>query len=551
MRVALKISITVVAAILIWLVLRYAGHHAGAARQKHVPLPVGAIRVPHERTEAWAETSALHQEVLEHWAVQDILDWQEKGKVTVPRVLMGKLALKQDVAEVNAYLLRQVPRGNSGSKWWLHPQGDYDFTLAGLTAILYLFGEEPELLYPDTRDHLLSVLLTNDGGSPQISVPRTLGLIRDTENHLLMAEGSRYLKNQWLRLHGNEDAEYDNVANGLETWLLSMLDELNTAGLYEFNSMPYHGYTMTALMNLEAFGSEAVSRSSRDALDQLNWKYALGSLSLRRFAPFRRQLVKASVTSLNKDYHTALMKVWMSFRSKTSLDLVLNGGYHHALWACLLPYRLPDRIADWVESKPHPYLARFGHGSGASPEIYSGGPGYLISAGGVHRGKRSMIVARPITLMLDDGAQDLAHCFHLAGPGDDFRKWNNTGVHRDFACTAGTVHIPEGWRPSAESEQWAIYQANENLCIAIHSRADFGILCIFREGSSANVLHRISEANPSPEALHREFQWPEGILVTYDVHAPKQQWVISSVGGQPIEREHAQWPLMDGEPMRE
>lgn len=154
--------------------------------------------------------------------------------------------------------------------------------------ILYLFGDEPETLFPRTREHLLSTLLIEEGEEPRVSVPRTFGLVRDTENHLLMTEGSRYLKNRWLALHGYTEPEYDNMKNGLEEWLLSFLGELSEAGLYEFNSMPYLGYTMTALMNLEAFGSEAVRSAARKVLDRANWEYAIGSLSLRRGDLLRR-----------------------------------------------------------------------------------------------------------------------------------------------------------------------------------------------------------------------------------------------------------------------
>ena len=37
---------------------------------------------------------------------------------------------------------------------------------------------------------------------------------------------------------------------------------------------------------------------------------------------------------------------------------------------------------------------------------------------------------------------------YVTGPGQDiardFRKWNNTGVHRRFAVGRGPVHVPEG-----------------------------------------------------------------------------------------------------------
>jgi hypothetical protein len=378
-------------------------------------------------------------------------------------------------------------------------------------------------------------------------VPRTLGLVRDTENHLLMTEGSRYLRNRWLEIHGSTDPEHNNLENGLEDWMLSFLSELSEAGLYEFNSMPYLGYTMTALMNLEAFGSEAVRLAARKVLDRANWEYAVGSLSLRRFAPFRRQLRKADATSLNSDYHTALMKVWMSLREETSLDLAMTGGLHHALWACLLPYRLPDETANWIEEKPNSYFVRIGHGAKSSPEIYSGDHDYLISAGGVHRGKRSMIVARPITLMLDDTAQELKNVFHLAGPGSDFKEWNNTGVYRNFACAAGPVHVPDGRTPVAENDLWKIYHCNEDLSLAIHSQQDLGLICLFRNGDAEDILRQVSEPNSDPKLLYSEFQWPGGTRIIYDAKAPRDQWVIISASGQAMNRNYDRWSLMDGD----
>ena len=132
----------------------------------------------------------------------------------------GKITKRQDLEAANTYLQNQVPRGQTGSTWWLHPNGDYDFTLLALTVILCQFGDEPAVLYPTTREHLLSTLLVEDGGEVRETVPRSLGLVRDTENHLLMTEGARYLKNRWLALHGNTAPRYDNEKNGVETWLL-------------------------------------------------------------------------------------------------------------------------------------------------------------------------------------------------------------------------------------------------------------------------------------------------------------------------------------------
>lgn len=536
--------------------LRLGGYFASAARWRHVPLPAGSLTVPAARTIDWRETSTQTQVLVADWASQPLPDWQDEGKVTAPRVLMAKLALGVDLDAVNAYLQAQVPWGRSGSTWELHPEGDYDFTLAALTAILYLYGEDETRLAPETREHLLNVLLVEEGSNPRVSVPRTLGLVRDTENHLLMTEGARYLKNRWLALHGSTDPRHDNDANGMERWMLALLGELRTAGLYEFNSIPYMGYTLTALMNLEAFGSEEVRAVAREILDRETWSYALGSLSFRRYAPFRRQIEKAGITSLEADYQTSLVRTWMSLYPEGGQVPPPTGGLHIALWGALLPYHPSDEAARWILAKPESYFVRIGHGFRASPEIYSGGPGYLLSAGGVHRGPRSMIVARPITLMLDGGstrsgtsikATELADVVHLAGPGGDFRAWNNTGVYRDLAVAAGPVHVPATWRPDAADATWQVYVVSEDLSIAIHSKPTMGLIAVFHEGNAVAVLDAVATENADPALLERSFRWPGGPKISYNVYAPRNRWVIATENCEPLDRAFDSWPLLDGE----
>ncbi len=523
------------------------GYYLGEARFRYRPLAPGNVAVPHQRTYAWKDTSALSQAIIRHWASRTLPDWQKADKTVPAQIILAKLALKQDINEVNNYLLRQLPQRRCGSTWWLHQQGDYDFTLSALTLILYLFGDRPEILLPRTREHLLSNLLIEDGGEVRLKVPRSLGLVDDTENHLLMTEGSRYLKNRWLQLHGNPEAKYDNSKNGLAKWLVGYLTELQRAGLYEFNSLPYLGFTLSALLNLEAFAADTVSSAARNILDRLNWEYALGSLNLRRFPPFRRQLRQAGITALAADYHTALMKVWMSRKENVVMSNQLAIDFRgRTLWACLLDYHLPDKTADWIEKKPCPYFIHIGHAKKASPEIYAGGPGYLISAGGVHRGWRSLIVARPITLMIDDGARDLQEIVHLAGPGKDFRKWNNSGVYQNFACAAGPVYIPPSWQPTIKDDLWTLYTKNNNLTIAVHSHQHLGIICLFHNSEAKEILSEITKANNNPEALFSQFQFPQGELITYDVKAPKNKWVIISHGEKKMNRDFDNWALMEG-----
>jgi len=229
------------------------------------------------------------------------------------------------------------------------------------------------------------------------------------------------------------------------------------------------------------------------------------------------------------------------------LNSVTKSGINRALWGCLLNYQLPDKIVDWVNNKQSQYFIKMGHGAKASPEIYSGSPGYLLSAGGVHRGWRSLIVARPITLLLDDHAQNLNEVVHLAGPGKNFTKWNNTGVYKNFACAAGPVHIPAKWKPAITNDLWSMYRINDFLCLAVHSREDLGVICLFYENDAGQLLDEVANVNNNQKVLYNKFQFPDGKSITYDLDAPKNKWVIVSYDNKKLVRDVDLWALMDGE----
>ena len=484
------------------------------------------------------------------WASQPLPDWKTEGKVTAPRVILARLTLGRDVAELNVYLGSQLPWGRVGSTWPLHPQGDYDFTEIPLCATL-------PLLEPDTARHVLDVLLTQEGGTPTLTVPRTLGLVMDTENHILMTEGARYLRNQELARRGSTDPAHDNERNGHEAWLYAHLVGLERAGMYEFNSNPYLGYTTMALLTLEGLAdSERVRGEARLLLDTIALQYAYGSLELRRFAPFRRQLERAGRTELDGDPHTALMKAWLCLSRPERTEVVIGGNTHQALYAALMPYRVPEPTLDILEGKREPYYVRIGRGQGATPELYSGGPDYLLSAGGCGRGRRSSIVARPTVLMLRDGARDLKETFHMAGKGP-FTSWNNTGVLPLTAVGEGMVEVPEGMTPVAEAgygpgraERWQVYEIAGGPPIAVLVSPGMGIIALFPgwRGSSAGLAGALVSANPDPEALVLGFTRPEADApfrtTTYELDAGPGRWVIASVDGDAVERDYDAWPRM-------
>ncbi len=518
----------------------------GEARYQNPPLRPGNMEIPNQRTLVWNDHSPYADSLYFYWSREPIGDWKEDGKMRVPRILLGRLLANFKIRETNDYIIGLQPRGNTGSRWLFNPDGDYDFSLTPLTAILYLFDNKPEILYPETKKHLVDVLLSAEGGNSSDAVPGTLGRIKDSENHLLMIQGSRYLKNRYRMLHGNNSAEFNNELNGMEKHVLALLNEITTIGLYEFNSIPYLGYTISAILNLEAFGSEKVRNAARGSLDYLCYCYALGSYQFKYYPPFRRRLDRAKNTTLSKDNMTAFMKVWLSVHPTINFYEPIDKEKQHGITGACMPYRPADEVVKLIFHKPD-YFVKLGHGENSSPEIYSAGPGYLLSAGGVNRGKWSIIVTRPVCLFLNDSAEKISDLFHIKGKDKDFMKWNNTGVYKNFACSDGPVFVPINFKPAINNTLWAVYVVNDSLCVAIHSAGSLGIMAVFNSRKPNELADELFNSNPDAGVLKRQFQFPGGSKIEYDVNAPKNSWVIKAVDGKEMHREFDKWPLIAGD----
>ncbi len=539
-----------------WRFAQWCGQYVGAARYTVVPVAPGPLCPPPRNEPPSAALPKLRtargQASIEAESRGSACEGK-RGRAINIRAAIAKLYLGKDIEEVNQCLRAATPWKESGSTWFGHPSGDYDFDEIDFVALLYTFRDQPDRLYPETAKHIVDVLLIEDGAKPRPKVPRTLGLVTDTENHILMTEGTRYLRNQWRFERGDPgqrgNPAFDNTTNGLGAWLLDFLKGIEQEGFYEFNSIPYLSYAMRALLNLDAFASNTdISGTARYILDKANWQYALGSLDLRRCTPFRRQPYRADVTDLRDDEHTPLMQVWTGGDLATALGLRFRG--REETLAEILPYRLPEAVRQWTLAKPSSYFVRFGHGPNASPELYSGGPSYLISAGGVARGWRSMIAARPTSLLLRDGAADLKQCFRLTGRGG-WTAWNNTGVCDRFACANGEVHVPDGQQPQAASGAWTIYgtPGDAGLRIATYQGKGFALLALFPgcQQSADALAKSLVEANPNETDLGRIFHWPGVGTVEYNPDAPKGTWVISAIDGKPADRDYDRWPQIDGD----
>ena len=517
---------------------------AGAGRKMDKPIELGNFKIPTRRTLFFNNSSDLKQNILDGWTSKTPVDWKSDEKVNLKnsRIVISCFLEGERVEEMNNYLMRQKAVGHPGSPWLLYPLGDYDFTAMAFTALLYLFGEKPDILYPQTREHLLNNILTIEGDKFRRNVGYMF--LEDSENHILMTEGSRYLKNQWLRSHGNNAPKFNNKTNGVEKELKAFLQEIDTYGFYEFNSAPYLGYTYCALLNLYEFASGDIRSLSGKLLDRLNWQYALSSYKFKHFPPNRRRFGKDFKKNIDSDYHTVMLKVWGSLYDD-SLSVNMSRGQHHALWATFVSYKPADEVIQWVLNKPKPYFVKMGHGFNSCPEILSGDKSYLLSAGGANQGRRSLIVAKPIMLFLDDDASEMKDAFHMFGPGDNFIHWNNTGVYQDFGCTKGKVHIPENKKVLTSSGNWKIFLITEGIYLATYSKQELGLMVIVRSNSAENILADILIKNSDEKKLTTHFNHPNGNLIEYDLNSPKDQWVIKSINKINTNRNFSKWEFFN------
>jgi hypothetical protein len=518
---------------------------AGAGRKTGEPLPKGNIEIPFQRTIHFNSTSLLQNKIIEKWSEGDVTDWVdgEKPDLKNPRTVLGCLLAGKRVDEINRYLLKQNATGTAGSRWLLNPKGGYNFTTMAFTPLLFLFDNKPELLYPETKMHLAENILTIEGSGFTRNVP---GLpIHDTENHILMAESSRYLKNQWRRKHGNKSPEFDNKKNGVEEGLKDYLKEIYTYGVYEFNSDPYLGYTYSSLLNLDAFATGEVKELATKILDLINWQYALSSYKFKHFPPYRRRFKKDFRKEIVSDYHSVMLMVWAGFYDD-SLKIDLSRGEHMALWPSMLPYRPSDKVMEWTLNKPNSYFVKMGHGYNSCPEICSGDKSYLLTAGGANQGRRSLIMPKPTVLFLDDDAETLKEVFHMYGPDEDFMDWNNTGVYQDFACEKGKVHVPEEKQPVFASDGWQIFAISEGIFLATYSEKELGLMVIVKAISAEEALDKILQKNPDKKLFRTKFYHPNGNFIVYDLNSPKDTWVIKSVNNLPVNRKFDNWPFFEG-----
>ena len=147
------------------------------------------------------EKLSLIEGELQNYAKRDIHEWNAKFKDTIlnTRYLFAQLLLQKDIAYLNQEILKHQAWGTTGTSGFTNKKGDYDFSQIQWVNILFYFKDAPEILYPNSAQHIIDALIIDKGSRPTLKAPHTLGLLIETENHILMKEISRYLKSMDLR----------------------------------------------------------------------------------------------------------------------------------------------------------------------------------------------------------------------------------------------------------------------------------------------------------------------------------------------------------------
>jgi len=250
------------------------------------------------------------------------------------------------------------------------------------------------------------------------------GGIEETENHLLMQNSAKYLKNKMLMEEALENGDADGVKeyqkfnDDIRKWFMKRLHRIAKEDFAEYNAKPYGRHSATALLNLHDFACAAGSRISADKCDDddvrlttalteifnlTSVKMALGSNQGRRIVPYRRLAHANTSYNIGKlrddgsrdkpnrlfnlesdgDHWIAAMLLWTGQTFHGPEGHASGKSLEEMIWEATSTYIPPPLILDIALDKSMPYQQTYHH---SGWERYSSGPGWLLTAGGTQTG---------------------------------------------------------------------------------------------------------------------------------------------------------------------
>lgn len=243
------------------------------------------------------------------------------------------------------------------------------------------------------------------------------GSIEETENHLLMQNTSRYLKNKLMMAELSQQGyreEFDTIAKlneEVRKWLLDRMQSIAEDDFVEYNAKPYARLSHFALLNLVDYAcdiqwnyelaaqwhsadaqcdakDQAIVTAAAAVLDLSAAKAAVGSLGGRRLIPYRRLVVEnqryydgrlLSELVGGADTMIAALQVWTGDLRYAPFTRASQGTFGQLIFYSTSRYRPDSMILDIAVNKTTPRQQQYRH---STREAYSSGDGWLITAGG-------------------------------------------------------------------------------------------------------------------------------------------------------------------------
>jgi hypothetical protein len=256
--------------------------------------------------------------------------------------------------------------------------------------------------------------------------------IEETENHLLMQNSSKYLKNKLMMAElraANDRDGFDDIVDQneeLRDWLLDRLQRIAEDDFVEYNSKPYNSFSLRSILNLLDFACDiswdwdqstepprgdrachprdrVVVTAASAVFDLSAAKMALGSSQGRRVIPFRR-LVEENTryrdvwqrrndkddvvnehprrildVGPGADHLVGALQLWAGTTHHGANGRASSGSVREMVWHATSRYRPHEIVLDLALDKSTSYEQTYNH---HTYERYSNGPGWLLTAGG-------------------------------------------------------------------------------------------------------------------------------------------------------------------------
>lgn len=409
----------------------------------------------------------------------------------------------KDILDERAWLNETIDFLGDAASWFAHALAIF-VLLGGGPALVAFIGEGAAL--PSAA---IAAAIATD--TVIISVSQFK--IPETENHRLMIESSRFLKNELII---EEQKDHPNVGSlrndndGVKRWLLNYMGEIMRRDFAEYNARPYQRLSLLSLLNLSEFAADGdVRRGARMVLEFALAKFALASREGIRVAPYRR-LVEAMNQNQDmlefggrgSDFPISLMlhyagqsqrlPAFQSGFSESSAEKAITAGTARMLIYPASSAFAPDNaILELAANKKTPYEQRIHH---AGVEIYTNRASYTLAAGGM--------ITSP-ALSLEIGPIKTPPTFLTAKPND-----SGTGVPTSLIL-AGTNHVNrvafmrfDGVKEDVGDVEHDIHSDNFNF--GKEGRTYDHNTCVFK-GFACGINYNEAEVrNPGPDAAAQD-----------------------------------------------